>query len=777
MAEHIRIGDVAPRVSYVADGAQNAFVYPFPVFEADDVEVHQDGLEMPAGYAVSGAGSSDGGLITFALPPPAGARLIIRRRLVMERVTDYQPNGVLRANTLNDELDRQIAALQELREDLTGAVRLVPGEAGGRLELPLRAARANRILGFDSVGDITVFSRGEATLSAPFPGAIPRTVEDKLAERLSARDFGATGDGVADDGPALQSAMNAAAASGKFLDIGEGVFRTAIPLTLPGAAAGLSMRGTILYAGPDGRAALTLGDGGAARNQARRYEGIRVRRATISSWTDERDIGVVARNLDASVLDVRQIERFTIGLQTLGVELGFEDSTVYLGRLVDNRYGLDVRVSAASGWNNSVRYIGGHFANSSASHPTLSRYGVRMSRDPGGYTLHNAHLFEGPAFELQRQGTPGTVEAVPFLLEVDGRGLRANGVRMEACSPFVAKHTGSFNDAVYEVTYVGTYGFRGCSVLYAGSNRAGGTVLPLHQAAAAHGTPRLVASAENIRARAFRQTLVSTDGIGFEGMAVLSGNPSGPPTTLDGFCFPGLDQIALGAEEIGLPTSRALAFVVDASVCKEFFVAAEGTELRPIVQQFDAGQTVLTDTAPALLSNMNVLWSPGPVWWEGNANLDSLVGGLTLNGLQRVTLADACAFAVIGVRGGSATATLRALRLYTGHTAAPRLLYGNGRRWGVREYTARDAGWDIPAIAAGASLARDVAVPGARQGDTVHVGFAKTSGFQNGGVVFHGAVGGTAGTDMVRVTAHNVSAGSITVGAGTLFVRVVKPRA
>ncbi|MFT8246323.1 glycosyl hydrolase family 28-related protein [Roseomonas sp. BN140053] len=776
MAEHIRIGDVAPRVHYVASGGQSVFVFPFPIFDLADLEVRVDGLLLGGGYAISGTGHSEGGTVAFAVPPAANAQVLLRRRLRIDRTTDFQPNGVLRADTLNDELDRQTAALQEVSEDVANAIRLDPGEVGGRLTLPMRPARANRLLGFDSLGDLTVFSRGDAGISVPFPGGIPRSVEDKLNERLSARDFGATGDGVTDDGAALQAAMNAAAASGKYLDIGEGSFRTSMPLVFPGAAAGLSMRGAILYAGPDGQAALTIGDGGNARNQAKLYQGIRVLRARISSWENESDIGVVARNLDGSALDIRQIEGFTIGLRTLGVERGFEDSTVYLGRIVDNRIGLDIRTAAATGWNNSVRYIGGHFANSSASHPTLSRYGVRLSRDPGGYTLHNAHLFEGPAFELQRQGTPGTVEAIPFLLEVDGRGLRANGVRMEACSPFVAKHSGSFNDAVYEVSYVGTYGFRGCSVLYAGSNRAGGTVLPLHQAAASYGSPRLIAAADNVRARAFRQTMVSAEGVGFEGMAVLSGNPAGPPTTLDGFCFPGLDQIGLGLEEIGLPTSRALGFVVDSSACKEFFVAAEGSELRPIVQQFDASGTVLADSSPALLSNMNILWAGGPCWWEGNANLDSLVGGFPLNQLQRVTLADAAAFAVIGVRGGSAAATLRALRLYAGHLSAPRLFYGNNRRWGVREYTVKDPGWDIPALAAGATATRDVTVLGARQGDVVQVGFSKSSGFQNGGVVFHGSVGGTAGADQVRVTAQNISGGSITVGPGTLFVRVTKPR-
>lgn len=466
---------------------------------------------------------------------------------------------------------------------------------------------------------------------------------------------------------------------------------------------------------------------------------------------------------------------FTIGVQTLGAStFGVEDSTFILGRLVDCRYGLDIRTEQSNSWNNGNRYIGGHFSNQSATHPTLSRFGVRLSANPGAYDRHNAHAFFGPNFELQRQGTPGTVDAIPFLLDVDGRGLTVRAVRMEACSPFVARHTGAYTDAFYEVAYVGTYGFLGCAIDYAaGATRAGGAVVPLHQAVGAVATPRLVASVENLRAAAFRWTATET---GFDRLAVLSGNPSGPPSTLNGFCFPGLDGMTLNADDVTLPTSRALVFVVDCSDCKDFFIAAEGSELRPVVMQFDAAENVLDGSKPALLSGMGMTFQGAPsYWWEGNSNLDSLSGGLELLRLQRVTLHADAKWAAIGVRGGSASARISALRLFCPAEHAPRLLYGAGRAWGKRElYTSLT--WDVPSLAAGATTTQDVTLTGVRQGDFVQAGFAKDSGFQNGGVIFHAAVGGLASSNQVRVTAHNVSGGSITVGAGTLFVRALKPR-
>ena len=113
MTEHLQINDVAPRIQYDCDGVQAAYIYPFAVFRTADLEVWQDGVRVSSGFSVSGAGISSGGVVVFAVPPAQGSRLTLRRRVALERISDFQTDGIIRAKTLNDELDYQVAAVQQ----------------------------------------------------------------------------------------------------------------------------------------------------------------------------------------------------------------------------------------------------------------------------------------------------------------------------------------------------------------------------------------------------------------------------------------------------------------------------------------------------------------------------------------------------------------------------------------------------------------------------------------------------------------------------------------
>jgi len=617
-------------------------------------------------------------------------------------------------------------------------------------------------------------------------GAVARSLQSRLDEDIYLTDFGADPSGAVSINTAWAAAVARAEAIGGTLVIPRGTYRADAALAFPAQfARGIRQEGTIvsyLAAAP----ALVIGTDNAtagAFGQSKVYKGLNIERATQSTWANEAEIGIRFINADNCQIEITRSEKFTIAVQLFGGLRGCEDSRYQLGRLIDCKVGLDLHCATAASWVNSNTYVGGHFANQSATNPLLDRFGVRLSFAVGAYNRHNANNFYGPSFELQRQGTPGTVTAIPFLMEADdARALHASDIRIEACSPFVARHLGGADggavDCVYQIGYLGTYGYTGAVIDYAGATRKAGTVTVLHQSGASHYTPRLVAAAEDVRGLAFRNTVAVAGGIGFEGLAVMSGNPAGPPTTLTGFAFGGLDALTLNSGSVTLPTSRALGFVVDTALCQDFVLAVQGTGMRPIVMQFDAAENVIDGGAfPVSFSNMFTVWAGTPSFFsEGNADLDALLGGIEVFRHQRIALSAGCRFAIIGVRGSSGSAVLSAMRLFCSSLQAPRVLRGGGARaWGSRELTTTQA-WTVPSLAAGATATLDVTLAGVRGGDYVQAGFAKDTGFQNGGVVFHAVQGGTGSTNQVRVTAHNVSGGAINVADGTAYVRAIRPR-
>ncbi|MBC7908324.1 MAG: hypothetical protein H7Y60_16475 [Rhodospirillaceae bacterium] len=210
MIDHIQINDVTPRIHYHADGVQAAFTYPFAIFKETQLEVWLDDRQQNSGFTVSGAGSSGGGAVIFAVAPAAATQVTLRRRLALERLSDYQADGIIRAKTLNDELDYQVAAIQQVAEELGRTVKRAPA-SGSRADLTLPEPVPGRSLKWNDSGTALTNSAGDFDAIPDLAAAIDAGVRaQQAADTALAANVAAAAEAQA----ALDSARAAQAAAG-----------------------------------------------------------------------------------------------------------------------------------------------------------------------------------------------------------------------------------------------------------------------------------------------------------------------------------------------------------------------------------------------------------------------------------------------------------------------------------------------------------------------------------------------------------------------------------
>ncbi|MDV7341774.1 hypothetical protein RYZ26_19390 [Terasakiella sp. A23] len=152
MSESIVIGNLRPWTQETGDAIQTEFIYLFPIFKEGDLEVYLDDALQTTGYSVAGAGQSAGGSVTFDTPPQAGVVVTLRRRLVIERTSDFAEGGAFHAHVINQELDYLVAVAQQNADDLNRSVLLNPTDADAALVLPSKEDRTDKTLAFDGNG-------------------------------------------------------------------------------------------------------------------------------------------------------------------------------------------------------------------------------------------------------------------------------------------------------------------------------------------------------------------------------------------------------------------------------------------------------------------------------------------------------------------------------------------------------------------------------------------------------------------------------------------------
>lgn len=240
--------------TFVGNGVTTVFPLPFRFFSNGDVFAYfidpATGASTPMAlgtdYTLSGAGEPevDGNavsVLTTAVPLANLRGLYVERIMQEVQSTDIVNQGEFFASTHEDVFDRLTMLIQQANANSQGAIRVAIGDPEPQRLVPA-AQRANLLLGFDAFGQpITVaptsgsasdLAANLANSADPSKGAAlvgykGRTVFGALSEMISPKDYGAVGDGVADDTAALTSVKNEVATRGVGLaNLAGGKYRT-----------------------------------------------------------------------------------------------------------------------------------------------------------------------------------------------------------------------------------------------------------------------------------------------------------------------------------------------------------------------------------------------------------------------------------------------------------------------------------------------------------------------------------------------------------------------
>ena len=144
--------------TYTGNGIAISFVYGCKIFDSADLKVKVDEVlqVINTDYTLTGVGAAGGGTVDFLSAPADQADIEIYTDLEYKRDTDYVYGGDFKADAVDNDFDRIMMLIQQLRRETRRAIKAPMSETDDKILSEVAADRADKLLGFGSSGELVV---------------------------------------------------------------------------------------------------------------------------------------------------------------------------------------------------------------------------------------------------------------------------------------------------------------------------------------------------------------------------------------------------------------------------------------------------------------------------------------------------------------------------------------------------------------------------------------------------------------------------------------------